>query len=126
MVNLQRLQDLHDRATPVGWSVQPTSSGGVLLKRGKEYPLAERHPQTHLQVVPGIDGELMAEVRNALPELLRLAALGALHENTTPSQQQGPAADSTGQDSAASCGHGEEVTPPARKTPLGWGSPFIR
>jgi predicted metalloenzyme YecM len=84
MVDLKRLQDLHDRATPVGWDVQPTSSGGVLLKRGKEYPLAERHPQTHLQVVPGVDGELMAEVRNALPELLRLAAVGLAVEAECP------------------------------------------
>src|SRR6187551_3655435 len=78
LADLARLQGLHQHATTTGWATRPTSSGGVILTRGpgETASVRERHPQSHLQVVPDIDGELIAESRNALPDLLALAALG--------------------------------------------------
>jgi hypothetical protein len=40
------------------------------LKRGKENPVSERHPQSHLQIVPAEDADFVAALVNAWPEIV--------------------------------------------------------
>lgn len=54
-----------------GWRLQECQHGGAILVRGSDaLPLAERHPQSHLQVLPIEDAQLMA----AAPDLLAACA----------------------------------------------------
>lgn len=51
--------------TPGPWKLDPCSNGGLILRRG-EAIRGDRHPQSHLQIVPVEDAYLIA----AAPELL--------------------------------------------------------
>ena len=54
------------------WSLTENSSGGGTLRRGYDgLPLKERHPQSHLQIVPLADAVFMAAVN---PRVARLMA----------------------------------------------------
>jgi hypothetical protein len=58
------------KATQGAWTTADTSSGGRILKRGKENPVSERHPQSHLQIVPAEDADFVAALVNAWPEIV--------------------------------------------------------
>ncbi len=65
---IAELRKLMERATPEKWSTLPCSNGGKLLSR----------PGQVLQIVPGVDADLMAELRNDAAALIAAAEeLGA-------------------------------------------------
>jgi hypothetical protein len=61
---------LGEKATQGPWTTSETSSGGRILKRGKEEPVKERHPQSHLQIVPAEDADFVAALVNAWPQIV--------------------------------------------------------
>ena len=74
-----KLRELAKAATPGEWTTMTSSHGGVLLKRGVEMPLKDRHPQGSLQIVPTEDGVFMAAAnpKRVLELLAKIAKLEA-------------------------------------------------
>jgi hypothetical protein len=69
-MNWELLKALGEKATQGPWATADTSSGGRILKRGKENPVSERHPQSHLQIVPAEDADFIVELVNAWPQIV--------------------------------------------------------
>src|SRR3990167_6447417 len=59
LVDLEELARLEAAATPGPWRLRPTSSGGMILRRG-HITGEEAHAQSHLQIYPAADARLIA------------------------------------------------------------------
>lgn len=57
---LAELTQTAKAATPGEWTLGGSSSGGKILQRGPAQPLAARHSQQYLQIVPTEDAEHIA------------------------------------------------------------------
>lgn len=66
-LDVAALRALLEAGTPGPWSLDPCSNGGAILRRGQD---SVRHMQSHLQIAPESDAELIVAAVNALPALL--------------------------------------------------------
>lgn len=66
-LDVAALRALLEAGTPGPWSLDPCSNGGAILRRGQD---SVRHMQSHLQVAPESDAELIVAAVNALSGLL--------------------------------------------------------
>lgn len=69
---LAELTQTAKAATPGEWTLGGSSSGGKILQRGPAQPLAARHSQQYLQIVPTEDAEHIAAC--SPDQILALAA----------------------------------------------------
>ena len=74
-IDLDRLQALHDAATPGPWEAVDCDNGKALLQRPHLLPRKVGHST---ELSPGADSFLIVAMRNALPALL--AEVRALRE----------------------------------------------
>ncbi len=70
----QDLREMIGRMTAGEWHTQPCAHGGLILLRGpgEDAPRKDRHPQSHLQIVPEADATGIATLRNLAPALVEL------------------------------------------------------
>ena len=66
---------LYERATKGPWTITESSNGGAILVRADSPDRKLRGPQTHLQIVPEVDANLIVALVNAWPKLRLRPAL---------------------------------------------------